>query len=66
MFLICIDPLTSVVCGSIFSVVALLQNFGYVGSSLCDVFYLSLHTPSFVGVVSTALVAVIRFITIQR
>ena len=65
MFLICIDPVTSVVCGTIFSTIVVLRYFQIYNSEICDLAYFILHFPVLVGAVSNALVAVFRFKAIQ-
>ena len=66
MLLIYVDALTTIVGGSILTSTVALRSVGVAHATLCDVFFLSLHTPLFIGVVATALVAVIRFTSIQR
>jgi hypothetical protein len=38
----------------------------FVNSYLCDLLFLTIHTPSYVGVAATALVAIIRYKTVQK
>ena len=66
MFLIYIDPLTSVLCSMVFVVTVGLRYLSITTTEICDLVYLSLHTPTLVGVVSTAAVAVVRFIAVKR
>ena len=66
MFLIYIDPLTSVICSIVFVVTVGLRYLSITTTEICDLVYLSLHTPTLVGVVSTAAVAVVRFIAVKR
>ena len=66
MFLICIDPVVTVICGSVFFGLVVLRYFDIRTPELCESAYLVIHTPAFVGVVSNALVAVIRFVTIKE
>ncbi len=66
MLLIYVDALMSVLGGLVLTSTVILRSIGVTHASLCDVFFLSFHTPLFIGVVATALVAVIRFISIQR
>jgi hypothetical protein len=65
MFLIYIDPLTSVVCSFVFVVTVGLRYFSIATPEICDMVYLSLHTPTLVGVVATAAVAVVRLIAVR-
>ena len=48
MFLICIDPLTTTVCVSVFTVIVIFRYLGIYNSDLCDLTYFSLHTPTLV------------------
>ena len=66
MFLIYLDPLTSVVCSFVFVVTVALRYFNVATPEICDMVYLSLHTPTLFGVVATAAVAVVRFLAVKR
>ena len=61
-----VDTITSVAGGAILTMCIILRSVGFSHQLLCDAYFLSFHTPLFIGVVSTALVAVIRFKSIQR
>jgi hypothetical protein len=66
LLLIFVDGLTTVTCGSFLTLMVALHSFGLRSKWICYVYFYSFHSPLFIGVVTAAMVSVIRFISIQR
>lgn len=64
--LVLMDSTSSLVCCAAFFGMCVILSSGYVSELNCSLLFVSLHTPSLVGIVTTAEIAAVRYIALTR